>query len=91
MPQCNNCMPGFKCCRLNRGLDCSPRLHVAVVVLDLLHGSHSFYNTIAARLIHIVFKFAIVFCTCIYSSRYISIATFYKLHSFCNTIARAYH
>ena len=28
---------GFKCCRLNRGLDCSPRLHVAMLVL--LHGS----------------------------------------------------
>ena len=30
----------------------------------LLHGQYSFYNTIA-RLIHIVFKFAIVSCTCI--------------------------
>ena len=30
---------------------------------------YSFYNTIA-RLIHIVFKFAIVSCTCMYSSRY---------------------
>ena len=53
----------------------------------LLHGQYSFYNTIA-RLIHIVFKFAIsVSCTCIVAA----IATFYKLHSFCNTIARAYH
>ena len=47
---------------------------------------YSFYNTIA-RLIHIVFKFAIVSCTCIVAA----IATFYKLHSFYNTIARAYH
>ena len=38
--------------KLNRGLDCSPRLHVAILVL--LHGS-------------IVFKpfFTIVSCTCI--------------------------
>ena len=43
---------------------------------------YSFYNTIA-RLTHIVFKFAIVSCTCI-----VAIAKFYKLHSFCNTIAR---
>ena len=47
---------------------------------------YSFYNTIA-RLIHIVFKFAIVSCTCIVAA----IATFYKLRSFCNTIAKAYH
>ena len=47
---------------------------------------YSFYNTIA-RLIHIVFKFAIVSCTCIVAA----LATFYKLHSFCNTIVRAYH
>ena len=36
---------------------------------------YSFYNTIA-RLIHIVFKFAIVSCTCIVAA----IATFYKLY-----------
>ena len=34
-------------------------------------------------MIHIVFKFAIVSCTCI-----VAIAKFYKLYSFCNTIAR---
>ena len=47
---------------------------------------YSFYNIIAG-LIHIVSKFAIVSCKCIVAA----IATFYKLHSFCNTIARAYH
>ena len=45
---------------------------------------YSFYNT-TARLIHLVFKFAIVsidLVTCI--------PTFYKLHSFCNTLG-LYH
>ena len=71
-------------CRLNRGLDCSPRIHVALQpMLVLLHGSIVFI-TLQLGL------YTLYSSLLLYLDLVTSIRTFYKLHSFCNTLG-LYH